>query len=50
MSYDDWWNVLTPFTGIAVDKEKNAAFAVVMGRLVLKGNAVPTAMLRKGVW
>ena len=35
---------------IAVDKEKNAAFAVVMGRLVLKGDAVPAAMLRKGVW
>ena len=50
MSYDDWWNVLTPFTGIAVDKEKNAAFTVVMGRLVIKGDAVPAAILSKGVW
>jgi hypothetical protein len=35
---------------IVVDKEKNAAFTVVMGRLVIKGDAVPAAILSKGVW
>ena len=34
---------------IVVDKEKNAAFTVVMGRLVIKGDAVPAAILSKGV-
>ena len=29
---------------IVVDKEKNAAFTVVMGRLVIKGDAVPAAI------
>ena len=31
---------------IVVDKEKNAAFTVVMGRLVIKGDAVPAAFPR----
>ena len=35
---------------IVVDKEKNAAFTVVMGRLVIKGDAVPAAILSKGAW
>ena len=35
---------------LVVDKEKNAAFTVVMGRLVIKGDAVPAAILSKGVW
>ena len=35
---------------IVVDKEKNAAFTVVMGRLAIKGDAVPAAILSKGVW
>ena len=33
---------------IVVDKEKNAAFTVVMGRLGIKGDAVPAAILSKG--
>ena len=35
---------------IVVDKEKNAAFTVVMGRLVIKGDAVPAAILSKEAW
>lgn len=35
---------------IVVDKEKNAAFTVVMGQLVIKGDAVPAAILSKGAW
>lgn len=38
------------YRNLVVDKEKNAAFTVVMGRLVIKGDAVPAAILSKGVW
>ena len=38
------------YRNLVVDKEKNAAFTVVMGRLVIKGDAVPVAILSKGVW
>ena len=35
---------------IVVDKEKNAAFTVVKGRHVIKGDAFTAAILSKGVW
>ena len=38
------------YRNLVVDKEKNAAFTVVMGRLVIKGDAVPAAILSKGGW
>ena len=38
------------YRNLVVNKEKNAAFTVVMGRLVIKGDAVPAAILSKGVW
>lgn len=42
--------ILATILLILVFQEKNAAFTVVMGRLVIKGDAVPAAILSKGVW
>jgi len=42
--------VLAPFAGVAVNKEKNAALAVIMGWLVIKGDTISPVLVVKAIF